>query len=242
MRLERTAATGFEGSAGFTTPAYSFGGGTSSTQNQAGTERDLIDVNGHGLPDLVYKAVNSDITSGGTTIQVRLNAGAGFLPAQTWNGAQPLPIQNRRFLANGSDAVTDMSYDSEGKLTTVTGPANLNGERYGLTYIYDTVVRVHVESVTDNFPAPQGPYVSTSTHDYKFAEVTSATDENGQVVSNAYDNFGRLATVIGPYEQGTGNTTITFAYSPLTAVPWALTSHVDTLGPMILPLFHGDRD
>jgi hypothetical protein len=95
MRLERTAAAGFEGSAGFTTPAYSFGGGTSSTKNQAGTERDLIDVNGDGLPDLVYKAVNSDITSGGTTIQVRLNTGAGFLPAQTWNGAQPLPIQSR---------------------------------------------------------------------------------------------------------------------------------------------------
>ena len=48
--------------------------------------------------------------------------------------------ENRRFLANGSVAVTDMTYDGEGKLTKITGPANLNGERYSLAYTYDTVV------------------------------------------------------------------------------------------------------
>src|SRR5262249_11535487 len=63
------------------------------------------------------------------------------------------------------------------------------------------------------------------------------TDENGQVISNSYDNFGRLVTVTGPYEQGgTGNPiTISFSYAPVdptvTPVPWALTSHIDTLGP-----------
>jgi YD repeat-containing protein len=85
------------------------------------------------------------------------------------------------------------------------------------------VVRVHVESVTDSFG-----YVSTATHNFKFAEILTATDRNGQIVSNAYDNFGRLVSVIGPYEQGTGAATITFAYNPLAAVPWALTSHIDS--------------
>src|SRR5262249_24509064 len=100
---------------------------------------------------------------------------------------------------------------------------NLNGERYSLAYTYDNVVRIHVESVTDSFNC-----VSTSTHDFKFAEVTSATDENGQVISNTYDNFGRLVTVTGPYEQGTGTTTIDFSYNPFAAVPWALTRHIDS--------------
>jgi Xanthomonas XOO_2897-like deaminase len=58
--------------------------------------------------------------------------------------------ENRRFLASGAAAVTDMTYDGEGKLTSVAGPANLNGERYSLAYTYDPVVRVHVESVTDS--------------------------------------------------------------------------------------------
>jgi RHS repeat-associated protein len=131
--------------------------------------------------------------------------------------------ENRQFLADGSVAVTDMTYDGEGKLTTVTSPANLNGERYSLTYTYDNVVDVHVESVTDSFG-----YVSTSTHNFKFAEVLSATDENGQVTSSTYDNFGRLVSVTGPYEQGTGTATVDFSYSPFDTVPWALTSHVDS--------------
>jgi RHS repeat-associated protein len=35
--------------------------------------------------------------------------------------------------------------------------------------------------------------------------------------------------VTGPYEQGTGNTTIAMTYTPGAAVPFALTSHIDTL-------------
>src|SRR5215472_13266238 len=120
-------------------------------------------------------------------------------------------------------AATDMTYDGEGKLTSVVGPANLNGERYSLAYTYDNVVRIHVESVTDSFNE-----VSTSTHDFKFAEVTSTTDENGQVLSNTYDTFGRAVTVTGPYEQGTGTTTIDLSYSPSATPPWALTRHVDS--------------
>src|SRR5262249_25645779 len=88
-------STGFDGSAGFTTPAYSFGGGISSTRNRSGTERDLIDVNGDGLPDLVFKALSDDITSGDPAIQVALNTGAGFLAAHPWNAALPAPIQRR---------------------------------------------------------------------------------------------------------------------------------------------------
>src|SRR5262249_17924391 len=110
-----------------------------------------------------------------------------------------------------------------GKLTRVVGPANLNGERATLDYTYDTVVREHVESTLDQFL-----FRSTATHNFKFAEVVTVTDRNGQRVTNTYDPVGRLATVTGPYEQGTGRTTIDFTYNPLAPKPWALTRHVDT--------------
>jgi len=44
---------------------------------------------------LVFKALADNITSGDPAIQVALNAGAGFLAAQPWNGALPVPIQSR---------------------------------------------------------------------------------------------------------------------------------------------------
>ena len=66
-------------------------------------------------------------------------------------------------------AVDVVIVDLEGKLTRVVGPANLSAQRYTLDYTYDTVVRVHVESVTDSFG-----YRSNATHNFKFAEITSA--------------------------------------------------------------------
>src|SRR5262249_44172200 len=111
------------------------------------------------------------------------------------------------------------------------GPANLNGERYSLAYTYDTTVDVYVESITDSFG-----YVSNLTHDFRFGEVASMTDENGQVITKGYDSVGRLVQVIGPYEQGSSDHTIAFSYPPLIPpavppAPWALTSHIDKLGP-----------
>ena len=131
--------------------------------------------------------------------------------------------ENRGFLADGSTAVTDMTYDGEGKLTNVVGPANLNGERYRLAYTYDTVVRVHVESVTDSFG-----HVSTSTHDFKFGETTSTTDKNGQVVSNSYDTLRSRRLRDRTLRAGhRASQPSDFSYSPFAAKPWALTRHVD---------------
>jgi RHS repeat-associated protein len=139
--------------------------------------------------------------------------------------------QVRRFLADGSAAVTDMTHDDHGRLTRVVGPANATGERTSLDYVYDTTVGVHVISVTDQFG-----HNSTATYNFKFAEVLTSTDRNGQTVTNAYDAFGRLATVVGPYEQGTGNVTIAFQYNPHAPVPWALTRHIDVFRSLSDPI------
>jgi RHS repeat-associated protein len=139
--------------------------------------------------------------------------------------------QVRRFLADGSAAITDLTYDPFGRLSTVVGPANAGGERETLAYTYDAIVGVHVTSTTDQFG-----HTSTADYNFKQSAVTTSTDRNGQTVTNAYDAFGRLATVVGPYEQGTGQVTISFEYHPEASVPWARTRHIDVFRSLSDPI------
>jgi RHS repeat-associated protein len=131
-------------------------------------------------------------------------------------------IQVRQYLADGSAAVTDLSYTGDGNILTVTDPPNDNGQRSTLTYSYDPTLRTYVEQITDNFGLK-----STATHDLRFGTLLSQTDENNNVESFSYDEFGRQTSVTGPYEQGGGPTTITFEYHPEASTPWAITRHLD---------------
>ncbi len=130
--------------------------------------------------------------------------------------------QVRQLLENGQAAVTDLSYFPNGNLKTVTGPANAKGQRYALDYVYDDAVSTYPVSITDSFG-----YTSTATHDYRFGKPLSTTDLNGNVVSYAYDAFGRTVSVTGPYEQAGGQPTIRFDYHPEAPVPYAFTAHLD---------------
>ncbi|WP_208347724.1 hypothetical protein [Pseudaestuariivita rosea] len=142
-------------------------------------------------------------------------------------------LQLSSLLADGSAAVTDMSYDSFGNLINVTGPANATGQRYALDYVFDPEVTTYVTSITDSFG-----YTSAAAYDVRFGELLSTTDLNGQPMTYTLDDVGRIVTVTGPYQAGTGFDTITFAYNPLLDVPgddqypdvgvsWALTQHID---------------
>ncbi|MET0493764.1 MAG: SpvB/TcaC N-terminal domain-containing protein [Actinoplanes sp.] len=126
--------------------------------------------------------------------------------------------------ASGTDsvAVTDLEYLPTGMMRRVTGPKNARGQRYQLSYEYDTEVRTHVTKVLDSFGLS-----STSTYDLRFGAVDRSVDTNGNVTSTAYDEFGRVTSVTGPYEQGGDTATIRFAYHPEAEVPWALTRHLD---------------
>ncbi|MGH3859588.1 SpvB/TcaC N-terminal domain-containing protein [Actinokineospora sp.] len=130
--------------------------------------------------------------------------------------------QVKEFLADGRAAVTDVERFPDGNLKSVTEPANKNGQRYRLDYGYDTVVGVHVESITDSFG-----YRSTSTHNLKYGAPDSVTDENNQRMVTAYDSVGRIDAVTGPYELPENRYTIDFEYHPEAAVPYAVTRHVD---------------
>ncbi len=142
-------------------------------------------------------------------------------------------LQLRSVLADGSAAVTDMTYDGFGNIVNVTGPANATGQRYGTDYVFDSEVDTYVTGITDSFG-----YTSSATYDVRFGELLSTTDLNGQPMTYTLDDVGRIVTVTGPYQAGTGFDTITFAYNPLLDVPgddqypdvdvsWAQTQHID---------------
>ncbi|MEU8401864.1 SpvB/TcaC N-terminal domain-containing protein [Nonomuraea sp. NPDC048892] len=130
--------------------------------------------------------------------------------------------RHRAKLGDGSVAVTDATYNANGTLATLTGPANHRGQRTKHTYTYDDVIGAHVVSTEDQFG-----YVSSSTYDLRFGEVATSVDINGQRLVHTRDDAGRIATVTGPHDHEAGKTTIAFEYHPEARVPYAVTRHLD---------------
>jgi len=131
-------------------------------------------------------------------------------------------VELRQATEGVASAVSDFQYASNGNLTVVTGPENLHGQRSTLNLAYDAPTRSHVVSVTDSFGQS-----STSDYDFRFGTITRDTDDNGNSIASSYDDFGRLTTVVGPFETGTGLATLQFEYHPEQSVPYARTAHVD---------------
>jgi RHS repeat-associated protein len=144
--------------------------------------------------------------------------------------------QVREHPESGQPAVTDITYSPSGNIQSVTGPANRNGQRYRLDYLYEPTVDTHVARITESHTL-----VATFEHDLRFGKRTTTTDVNGQKTTFAYDPVGRVDTIVGPYEQGTGQVTIDFDYAPVQTatsdaagnttpilqVPFAITRHID---------------
>ncbi len=176
-------------------------------ESQIGYYQDLTNY-------IVGKANSITVLGGGSTVmrqrKASFQAGTGNL------------LEVVKTLANGTTAVTDLTYDAYGNILTIAGPANATGQRYQKTYSYDPSVNTYVTSVTDSFG-----YTSKAAYDLRFGEVTSSTDINNQIITTQYDSVGRATAMVGPYEQGTGRITIAMDYHPAAAQPWAHTAHLD---------------
>jgi len=191
------------------------------TANEAGTADDTDVRIGYTATDpacqaayIVGMPTRLDVFGGGSTLmrhrETTIDCTTGDLK------------QVRASLANGDTAITDLTYFPSGNIKDVTGPANKVGQRFKVSYTYDTTVDTHVESITDSFG-----YQSTATHNFKFGTVEKTVDFNHQEVRNTYDAAGRLDSVAGPYEIPIGRATIDFEYHPEAAYPYAITRHVD---------------
>ncbi|WNG15531.1 SpvB/TcaC N-terminal domain-containing protein [Cystobacter fuscus] len=140
--------------------------------------------------------------------------------------------QIRVSLDSDTVAHTELDYDTDGNLTSVTSPPNLNGQRYELRYTYDDEIRTHVARIDDSFG-----YYSTAGHDLRFGAPTSEIDINGNPVLTEYDDFGRIARVRGPYEIERGlDYTIRFTYRPDAVVPYATTANMDVFRNVADPI------
>ena len=95
----------------------------------------------------------------------------------------------------GQELITDMNYTAEGMLALITLPGNEQGERYRLSYTYDTATASYVEGVVDSFG-----YASSARYDYRYGLPVRTSDINGNGMIRYYDQFGRLDRVYGPYD------------------------------------------
>lgn len=186
-----------------------------SDLGDTGTADDVVaNVTYTTCADTHVRAANSIVVTGGGTVMRRRESDVDCATGDV--------TEVRQYLADGSPAVTDLTYTADGNIHTVTDPSNALGQRYTETYGYDPTLRTYVEQISDSYGL-----TSSSTHDLRFGTVLSQTDENTNVESSTYDEFGRQTSLTGPYEQGGGTATITFEYHPEATTPWAITHHLD---------------
>ncbi len=124
-------------------------------------------------------------------------------------------------------AETDLGQDVWGNYNQVIYPANARGQRYEVDYVYDADLHSYIVRVDDSFGL-----TGLATYDGRTGLITTQTDANGQVTSYTYDVQGRLKTITGPYEQGTGHATVSFEYYPTApAYAYAVARHYDAFHP-----------
>src|SRR5712692_5533264 len=222
-QLTRTDRLFFEGQLSpgkttFTTHTYdAFGNiATFADDGEPGTTADNVFATityTNCQPAYIIKPNHIEVRGNGTLMRLR----DANIDCTTGNLTQV-----RQSLADLTTAVTDLTYFANGNLQTVTGPANKTGQRYTLTYTYDPTVATHVASITDSFGLS-----SQATYNLSFGKVATTTDTNANQTTNFYDAVGRIASIVGPYEQGQATATLGFEYHPEVAVPYAITRHVD---------------
>lgn len=222
-QLVRTDRRWFEGQATAGKTTFS-----TMTYDEFGNVSRQVDLNEAGTADDVEtridytRCLDTGITGTPTSIEVRGNGTLMRKRLATIDCSTGDLTQHRAFLADGTSAVTDLTYFGNGNIKSVTSPSNERGQRYRLDYTYETTADTHVASITDSFG-----YRSTMTYNLKYGQVETTTDVNNQVMRQLYDSVGRVDTVTGPYEIGEGRVSIDFEYHPEATVPYAGTRHVD---------------
>lgn len=156
------------------------------------------------------------------------NAGGQILRQR--NGAPALcdnssVTDQRDFFGTGANdfAESFLSYDAWGNYNHIEYPQDANSLERTVDYVYDDYGHGNIATVTEsrcaiaNSPCsapPSDPNALTANavFDGRTGRIASRTDANGQVTSYAYDAFGRIESITGPYEQGSANKTVTFEY------------------------------
>ena len=187
----------------------------------AGSQDDIsATIAYHNVPDkyIVNEPKSVIVTGSGATYRKR---------ETTINPQTGDVTQVKQYLSDGTAAVHDIGYDAYGNLVSVTGPANAKGQRFRLDYTFDDQVHTHIVKTANSYG-----YSSQASFDYRFGELISSTDINGNRIVYVLDDLGRITKVTGPYELASGAPyTIRFTYHPDASIPWAQTFHYDPAHP-----------
>lgn len=112
--------------------------------------------------------------------------------------------------------VWTFTYDALGNRTSTT---DANGVVSTVTY--EQTAHIYPQSVTDSLG-----YTTGYAYDLKHGELAAATDQNGNTIARAFDAFGRLLRVVGPYDTDAAPG-LSFEYGRSGAVSWAVVHHKD---------------
>ncbi|WP_019143026.1 SpvB/TcaC N-terminal domain-containing protein [Noviherbaspirillum massiliense] len=222
-QLIRTDSAWYEGQASAGKQTY-----TTHRYDDLGNVIEFFDAGDAGADDDVKATIayTSDTTNWIVGKPTRITVeGAGRVMREreaTYAPGTGNLMQVRQYVGNGQAATTDLAYNPNGTIQSVTGPVNHRGQRYALAYSYDPVVNTHITGIVDSFGLS-----STATYNLKYGKVTSTIDTNGNATETAYDTVGRVVAITGPYQTGTGDATIRFEYHPDAPTPWARTRHLD---------------
>jgi len=129
-------------------------------------------------------------------------------------------------IIDGESAHYEMDYYDNGNLKWIKRPANHKDQRMQYDYTYDPEVETYVTEVHDSYG-----HRSSSTYEYRFGQLESTTDMNGEVTRYSIDDRGRVDTVTGPYELVSGPYTIKLDYVLRESLPYSVVTHYDPEHP-----------
>jgi YD repeat-containing protein len=128
---------------------------------------------------------------------------------------------------NGDEvALTELDYDDWGSYNHIVYPGTTDADRLGVDYIYDAYSHGRVAHTFDSHGV-----TSEATFDPLTGQVASRTDGNEQKTIYSYDPAGRLKSITGPNDQGSGHATVTFDYRNDGGAACVIASHYDPFHP-----------
>ncbi|MBI4549941.1 MAG: VCBS repeat-containing protein, partial [Candidatus Omnitrophica bacterium] len=113
--------------------------------------------------------------------------GAGSLDTAPVKG---LLTREEEWLAGGENPATEMAYDGYGNIVTI---ADARG--FQTSNEYEPVYHLFLIKITNALGQTRG-----FSYDAQLAQITTSTDQNGQVTETVYDALGRVAKVIAPLD------------------------------------------
>lgn len=120
--------------------------------------------------------------------------------------------------SGNNNAVWTFTYDGAGNLATSVDAAG-----YTTAFTYDPTTQTYPAQASDSFG-----YTSRFTWNLKYGKVAETIDKNGQSIRQAYDGFGRLVRVVGPYDSD-ASPTLAFEYGHTASPAWSVVHHKDAV-------------